>query len=88
MISRLILKAPLSLRIHLGAILGPHNSAEVHIVAADKYDCNNQDCWLIPTAQSGTVRPPKLLKTVAFIVGKKNPVVQKNFIRFSIEIKL
>jgi hypothetical protein len=26
-----------------------------------------------------------LLKTVAFIAGKKNPVVQKNFIRFSIE---
>ena len=29
-----------------------------------------------------------LLKTVAFIAGKNNPVVQKNFIRFSIEIKL
>ena len=29
-----------------------------------------------------------LLKTVAFIAGKKNPVVQKEFIRISIEIKL
>ena len=29
-----------------------------------------------------------LLKTVAFIAGKKNPAIQKNFIRFSIEIKL
>ena len=28
------------------------------------------------------------LKTVAFIAGKKNPAVQKNFIHFSIEIKL
>ena len=28
------------------------------------------------------------LKTVAFIAGKKNPAIQKNFIRFSIEIKL
>jgi hypothetical protein len=26
-----------------------------------------------------------LLKTVAFIAGKKNPVVQKKIIRFSIE---
>jgi hypothetical protein len=26
-----------------------------------------------------------LLKTVAFIAGKKNPAVQKKFIRFSIE---
>jgi hypothetical protein len=29
-----------------------------------------------------------LLKTVAFIAGKKNPATQKKFIRFSIEIKL
>ena len=28
------------------------------------------------------------LKTVAFIAGKKNPAIQKFFIRFSIEIKL
>jgi hypothetical protein len=26
-----------------------------------------------------------ILKTVAFIAGKKNPAVQKKFIRFSIE---
>ena len=30
----------------------------------------------------------ELLKTVAFIAGKKNPAVQKLYIRFSIEIKL
>ena len=29
-----------------------------------------------------------LLKTVAFIAGKKNPATQKNIIHFSIEIKL
>ena len=29
-----------------------------------------------------------VLKTVAFIAGKKNPAIQKIFIRFSIEIKL
>ena len=29
-----------------------------------------------------------ILKTVAFIAGKKNPAVQKKCIRFSIEIKL
>ena len=29
-----------------------------------------------------------VLKTVAFIAGKKNPAVQKCYIRFSIEIKL
>ena len=37
------------------------------------------------------VHPPKIirvLKTVAFIAGKKNPAIQKIFIRFSIEIKL
>ena len=28
------------------------------------------------------------LKTVAFIAGKKSPAIQKNFIRFSIEIKI
>ena len=28
------------------------------------------------------------VKTVAFIAGKKNPAIQKIFIRFSIEIKL
>ena len=28
------------------------------------------------------------IKTVAFITGKKNPAILKNFIRFSIEIKL
>ena len=28
------------------------------------------------------------LKTVAFIAGKKNPAIQKIFIRFSIEINL
>ena len=27
----------------------------------------------------------KLLETVAFIAGKKNPAIQKKFIRFSIE---
>jgi hypothetical protein len=27
----------------------------------------------------------QLLKTVAFIAGKKNPAVQKKFLRFSIE---
>ena len=27
----------------------------------------------------------KMLKTVAFIAGKKNPAIQKIFIRFSIE---
>ena len=36
-------------------------SAEVYIVAARKYDHNDHDCWLIPTAPSGTVRPPRLL---------------------------
>ena len=30
----------------------------------------------------------KWLKTVAFIAGKKNPATQKQFICFSIEIKL
>ena len=29
-----------------------------------------------------------ILKTIAFIAGKKNPAVQKFYIRFSIEIKL
>ena len=28
------------------------------------------------------------LKTIAFIAGKKNPAVQKIYIRFSIEIKI
>ena len=30
----------------------------------------------------------RMLKTVAFIAGKKNPAIQKNLIQFSIEIKL
>ena len=30
----------------------------------------------------------KILKPVAFIAGKKNPEIQKFYIRFSIEIKL
>jgi hypothetical protein len=43
-------------------------SAEVHIVAASNYKHN--DCWLIPTAPSGTVWPPRLLGvSISLLLG-------------------